>query len=93
MDNKAVFSPKLMGKTSSDILGHVEPHIQSQSVHIHPDTYRVAFCATHHLPVVQPLRCKHFIKGPEVKLSLLQETGKLLCCIPTQHSGVAGFIL
>lgn len=57
------------------------------------DTYRVAFCATHHLPMIQPLRCKHFIKGPKVKLSFLQETGKLLCCIAMQHSRIVGFIL
>lgn len=42
---------------------------------------RVAFRATHHLSMIQPLRSKHFIKGPKVKFSLLEETGKLLCRI------------
>lgn len=44
-------------------------------------TYCVAFCSTHHLSMVQPLGGKHFVKGSEMKFSLLQEAGKLLGCI------------
>lgn len=56
-------------------------------------TYCVAFCPTHHLPVVQPLGGKYFIKDSKVKFSLLQEAGKLLGCVSMQQVVIAGLIL
>lgn len=67
------------GQMHEKALERVKPCVSDPGEQSAPDTYRVAFCATHHLPMIQPLRSKHFIKGPKVKFSLLQETGKLLC--------------
>lgn len=43
--------------------------------------------------MVQPLGGKHFVKGSEVKFSLLQEAGKMLGCVSMQQAVIAGLIL